>query len=82
MTTVYGTRSTVFPVSRSHRPAASTPRRQYAPSGSMTRSRTNWARTAGSRSSLNRSTPAAAPLTRTPPRPGSGRRGKGAKPRM
>lgn len=28
VTAVYGTRSTVFPVSRSHRPAASIPRRQ------------------------------------------------------
>ncbi|WP_329595118.1 hypothetical protein OG195_41420 [Streptomyces sp. NBC_01362] len=62
---MYGTRSTVFPVSRSHRSAASIPRRQWAPSGSMTRSRTNCAAAPGSRSSLNRSTP---PPPRSPAR--------------
>ncbi|CAM5675643.1 hypothetical protein SGRIM119S_07620 [Streptomyces griseorubiginosus] len=46
-TNVNGTRSSLSPVSRSHLLAASMPRRQYAPSGSMTRRRTNCARAAG-----------------------------------
>ncbi|MEU2427126.1 hypothetical protein ABZ619_40005 [Streptomyces sp. NPDC007851] len=41
MTYVYGTRSSVLPVSRRRRVAASTLRRQHGASGSITRNLTN-----------------------------------------